>query len=175
MKRDTSKNKSDESDKSNIHVYRLPSWTLHGEFFTTNQNSDDVENSLSKGHHRLVRVASEVDHSKRDALFSKASEMISLRQLRRKYFEDEIFGEPAWDILLILYLNDQIPLSITQVTKRVFYPPTTVLRWLDYLLRNDFVRRESHPHNNRMRMVELTDHGRRRLESYLSETLTLAP
>jgi DNA-binding MarR family transcriptional regulator len=91
------------------------------------------------------------------------------RELRRKLFEPNMFGEPAWEILLALYVTDSVErrLSIAQLTTVTHVPLTTALRWLAHLEDQEFVSRSIAPSDQRIVLIELTDFGRRSMEVYL--------
>jgi DNA-binding MarR family transcriptional regulator len=90
------------------------------------------------------------------------------RGLRHKLFDQRLFGEAAWDILLALYVIDSVErrLSIAQLTTMTQVPLTTALRWLACLEEQDLVSRSTAPGDQRIVLVELTDRGRRVMESY---------
>jgi DNA-binding MarR family transcriptional regulator len=92
------------------------------------------------------------------------------RSLRRKLFEPNLFGEPAWDILLALYVIDHVErrLSIAQLTAVTHVPLTTALRWLAHLEEQDLVSRSIAPSDHRIVLIELTRCGRRAMEAYFS-------
>ena len=106
----------------------------------------------------------------RERLRADAAREQSRRGLRRKLFGPNLFGEPGWDILLALYAIDNVDrrMSIAELTAITHVPLTTSLRWLAYLEEEDFVSRSAAPNDQRMVLVELTDDGRRAMESYLS-------
>jgi hypothetical protein len=58
--------------------------------------------------------------------------IIRARRLRSRYFDEELFADPAWDMLLdLLYAeisNLRVPVSSLRIAAAV--PPTTGLRWL---------------------------------------------
>ena len=106
----------------------------------------------------------------RERLRADAAHERFRRGLRRKLFGPNLFGEPGWDILLALYVIDDVErwMSIAELTSITHVPLTTSLRWLAYLEDQDFVSRSTAPGDQRMVLVELTDDGRRAMESYLS-------
>jgi len=84
-----------------------------------------------------------------------------------------MFGEPGWDILLILYTEENTNrLQVSRLVTASGSPATTGLRWLDYLESQQLVCRQKHPTDRRIELVELTDKGRTALDSYFSETVT---
>lgn len=84
-----------------------------------------------------------------------------------------MFGEPAWDMLLALYILDVSGQRQTTGALMQFSgaPITTARRWLDYLVGNGLVLRSHHPTDQRVMFVGLTDKGRNALDLYYSETV----
>jgi DNA-binding MarR family transcriptional regulator len=111
----------------------------------------------------------------RFALRRRASEILRMRLSRAKHFNPSMFGEPAWDMLLALYVHDDSRFTISRLGRLTGLAKTTVLRWLDYLVDQDLVWRESHPTDSRAVFVELTDTARHSLDTYFSETLKSPP
>lgn len=84
-----------------------------------------------------------------------------------------MFGEPGWDMLLTLYTReDDTRLKVSDLVTVARTPPSTGLRWLNYLESQQYVARRSHPTDRRVDLVELTDKARQALDSYFSETLS---
>lgn len=84
-----------------------------------------------------------------------------------------MFGEPGWDMLLILYTSEHdARLKVSDLVTVARTPASTGLRWLNYLESQQLVARHSHPTDRRVGLVELTDKARRALDSYFSETLS---
>jgi DNA-binding MarR family transcriptional regulator len=94
------------------------------------------------------------------------------RRRRIAIFGNEMFGEAGWDILLLLYTDVETPRhKVGMLANFTGAAPTTVARWLDYLEERAWVKRWPHPTDLRIILVELTDRGRSRLDSYFSNTL----
>ena len=98
---------------------------------------------------------------------------IKSRRLREDVFGENLFGEPAWDMLLALYILDVSGQRQTTGTLMHFSgaPVTTARRWLDYLVENGFAQRAHHPTDQRILFVSLTAKGRGALDLYYSETI----
>jgi DNA-binding MarR family transcriptional regulator len=109
----------------------------------------------------------------RETLSAQAARERFLRSQRRKLFNPHMFGEPAWDILLALCEIDNVErrLSIAQLATITHVPLTTSLRWLSYLEDQDLVSRSIAPHDHRVVLIQLTDEGRRTMQSYFREVL----
>lgn len=102
-------------------------------------------------------------------LIKRARSVFEGRQLRTSYFNRSIFGEPAWDVLLVLYVADASDArqTIGKLAERIGVPPTTVLRWIAYLEKEGLVERQSHPTDRRVVFIRLIEKGRSALENYL--------
>jgi DNA-binding MarR family transcriptional regulator len=59
------------------------------------------------------------------------------------------------------------PVNIATLVSMVDVPQTTALRWLQYLEKERFVRREPDPDDRRQVSVRLLNHGFARIEAYL--------
>jgi DNA-binding MarR family transcriptional regulator len=107
-------------------------------------------------------------------LLERAKKLFADRRRRARFFDASMFGEPAWDILLALYINEQegSRQTISRLTEYIGSPSTTILRWLYALEERGLIARESHPNDLRKIFVEITDRGRDALDSYFFETLS---
>jgi DNA-binding MarR family transcriptional regulator len=111
----------------------------------------------------------------RQELVRRARQIVLARRKRIKLFGRSMFREPAWEMLLALYLAATGPrLTIGRLTAAAGAPMTTALRWIEYLEGQKLVTRESHPTDRRAVFVELSEKGRALMELYLYETLTIA-
>lgn len=136
----------------------------------TSRDRDDVVRLLS-----LLLGQDEVEERRRDvSLVRLAESILSDRRRRSEIFNPAMFGEPAWELLLTLFVMDrQGPrLTIGALAQAAGAKLTTALRWLEYLEDQDFVRREPHPNDMRTAFIELTDKAREALRLYLSGTST---
>jgi len=82
-----------------------------------------------------------------------------------------IFSDPAWDILLDLYIR-QCEGKHTSVTSSCIasrVPPTTALRYHSLMEKNGWIVRIKDESDKRIRFVRLTGDGERRLTSYFDE------
>lgn len=105
-----------------------------------------------------------------DPLLATVRKHVLERQLRNDYFNPSIFGEPAWDILLVLYISDHTGRrqTVRRLAHRVNTPLTTAIRWIDYLAKEHLVQKEPRPNYRRMMYVTLLDKGRGLLDDYFS-------
>ena len=120
--------------------------------------------------HEMPRRSS-AEPSPRDELIARARAVLRTRRLRARHFNRVMFAEPAWDILLLLYLADSSEgrQTIGQLAELVETPLTTVLRWVAYLEKEHLVERKDHPTDRRIVFIRLTDKGRNALDAFLDE------
>jgi DNA-binding MarR family transcriptional regulator len=106
-------------------------------------------------------------------LHNRAREILDNRKRRYEIFGRAMFSEPAWEMLLMLYvLEGESRQSISRLGEIADISKSTALRWIDYLDAHGLVARESHPTDKRAAFVDLTGKGRSAIELYLRETLT---
>lgn len=91
------------------------------------------------------------------------------RRRRNASFAPAIFAEPAWDMLLDLYVqqHQKRSVSIHSLCIAAAVPPTTALRWIGRLVDAGLMKREPSLQDNRVVYVALTDEGRSAMEKYL--------
>lgn len=106
--------------------------------------------------------------------------MYTARRDRDSFFDNDLFGEPAWDILLDLYIahSEDRPISVSSAGIAACAPPTTGLRWVAALVERGLVERRQDEKDRRVTYVMLTDQGvlamERFLDRYLANPLTRA-
>src|SRR5690348_7283374 len=76
-----------------------------------------------------------------DALLQRAKDIFHLRRVRTQRFGRAMFGEPAWDMLLSLYIGERqgCPQTITQLTGFSDVTLKVALRWVDHLFTEGLV------------------------------------
>lgn len=84
-----------------------------------------------------------------------------------------LFADPAWDILLDVYLhaalNKRVSITSACIASRV--PPTTALRWINTLCQDGWTARIDDSVDKRRAFIELTAMGRSRLDAYFDQIL----
>jgi hypothetical protein len=104
-----------------------------------------------------------------------ARQAYALRRRRDDIFgRPGLFGEPAWDILLDLYIAhcEGKPVSVSSACIGSAAPPTTGLRWLGVLAHEGLIVRENDSADNRRVMVRLSDAGIAAMENFLNAART---
>jgi DNA-binding MarR family transcriptional regulator len=96
---------------------------------------------------------------------------IAARAGRGRFFNPRLFADPAWDMLLELYVASlaQRRLQVSRLVERSGVPMTTALRWINALEREGLVKREPDVHDSRLVLLSLTDKGRRAMDDYFAE------
>jgi len=104
----------------------------------------------------------------RAQLARRAANALKARQLRTSIFRQPIFGEPAWDMLVALYLADieQRPVTASGLADWAQCPKTTALRWQHVLEDRQFISRTANPLDARMHLISLTQLGREALDEF---------
>lgn len=105
----------------------------------------------------------------RDDLVLRARVILNSRRQRTRYFNRAMFGEPGWDVLLVLYVTERADgrQPIGRLAEWIQTPLSTVVRWVDYLVKERLVAREPHPTDKRIIFIRLRQKGRELLERYL--------
>ncbi|MCL6740757.1 winged helix DNA-binding protein [Sphingomonas sp. RB56-2] len=84
-------------------------------------------------------------------------QVIRARRLRARFFDEELFADPAWDMLLDLLQAEiaqhRVPVSSLCIAAAV--PATTALRWIKAMTHVGLFRRRADPHDGRRVFVEL--------------------
>lgn len=107
-----------------------------------------------------------------EVLLHHARRILAGRRRRSEYFGRAMFGEPAWEMLLLLYIGlGSIRMSAGGLAHAAGYSKATTMRWVGYLEKQKLVQRELHPTDQRTFFVTLTEKGINLLELYLSDTL----
>lgn len=111
--------------------------------------------------------------SDRATLCALARTSLRARRLRNRYLPRLLFGEPAWEMLLALYLSSfgEARQTISRLSRSSGAPPTTAQRWINYIIRAGFASRSVNPTDKRVTFIDLTDKGREAIEAYLSELI----
>ena len=97
--------------------------------------------------------------------------VIRARRLRARYFSEELFADPAWDMLLDLLQAEiahlRVPVSSLCIAAAV--PATTALRWLKTMVSNGLFVRRADPHDGRRVFVELAPETSIALRRYFAD------
>ena len=91
------------------------------------------------------------------------------RDERDRVFGADLFFDPAWNMLLDLYVNERrgsvVSVSSLCIAARV--PSTTALRWLTMLEKRGLIGRRADDYDRRRSFLFLTEDGRSKIEATL--------
>lgn len=109
--------------------------------------------------------------SEQSDLVTIAVAWVHARNARDKAFGPGLFCDPAWNMLLDLYIQaaKARPVSVTSLTIAAGTPTTTALRWITLLEDRGLIARAPDPADRRRSFVQLTSFGVGRVEEALSE------
>lgn len=110
-------------------------------------------------------------------LLQMAKAIYAMRRKRSAYLGEEIFGEPAWDMLLDLFIAhvEGRRISITSCTIASAAPTSTGLRYIRSLEKAGLVVRRSAKEDRRRSFVSLTQEGASTLVKILRESIDRFP
>lgn len=97
--------------------------------------------------------------------------VIRARRLRSRYFAEELFADPAWDMLLDLLQAEiaQLRVPVSSLCIAAAVPATTALRWLKTMVDHGLFVRRADPHDGRRVFVELAPDASAGLRRYFAE------
>lgn len=111
------------------------------------------------------------------AMHARLTGILQLRRRRREIFGNAAFGEPAWDILLQLY-DAQLQgrrECVTSLCTASGVPPTTGLRWIQFLEDRGWIQRRGDLCDHRRSCVSLTHKGVEAMECFFTQPELVEP
>ena len=106
----------------------------------------------------------------RGSAASLAGQFLRLRRQRDKIFGPGIFADPAWDMLLDLFLAQEKnlkPISISSLCIAAAVPSTTALRWIETLVQQGLVSKQADPRDKRRTFISLTEAAWKKMQDLL--------
>lgn len=136
--------------------------------------AQDLQSTLNTGDqpHRDYRSSQNADQPPPLPNYAEIAERTYRNRRRRAeiFADDTLFGEPAWDILLDLFVaaekGKRVAVSSACIGAGV--PNTTALRWLNVLETRGLVEREDDNRDARRSFVRLTTRGHTLMREYFS-------
>jgi hypothetical protein len=100
----------------------------------------------------------------------RADRLYAERRRRDAHFPPALFGEPAWDLLLAMFIAREKghAMILCRAYKAAGVSDTTGRRLLDRMEEEGLISRRRAPRSRKMRIVELTDRAVELLVDYLS-------
>lgn len=102
---------------------------------------------------------------------AEAGKLLKVRRRRERLLGSQLFGDPAWDILLDLFIQrlDGRAATVTSACIGSGAPQTTALRYLTSLIEHGIVVRRASLDDRRVQYVELSAVGFERMIGILNE------
>jgi hypothetical protein len=97
-------------------------------------------------------------------------QVIANRQVRARFFDAELFGDPAWDMLLDLTAarGEGAQVSVTSLCIAAGVPATTALRWLTQMVEAGLFVRVPDPADKRRAFIALSDRSLTAMAGYFA-------
>ncbi len=97
--------------------------------------------------------------------------VIRARRLRSRFFSEELFADPAWDMLLDLLQAEiaQLRVPVSSLCIAAAVPATTALRWIKTMTEQGLFVRRADPHDGRRVFVELAPSASDAMRRYFAE------
>lgn len=101
-------------------------------------------------------------------------QIIANRQARARFFDAELFGDPAWDMLLDLTAAhaEGARVSVTSLCIAAGVPATTALRWLTQMVESGIFVRVPDPADRRRAFIGLSDKAVAAMSGYFASLRT---
>ncbi len=115
------------------------------------------------------RVPDQQGERGRSSSLDMAQTLIDQRRMRRRFLPDDLFHEPAWDMLLALYLawHANKVMNVKTLVSAADAPVTTSQRWIDHLAKLGLATRVVDPTDRRRIEVTLSHTGLEAIDGYL--------
>ncbi|RIV85267.1 MarR family transcriptional regulator [Aurantiacibacter xanthus] len=97
--------------------------------------------------------------------------IIQQRQLRARFFDGDLFADPAWDMLLDLTAAraEHVRVSVTSLCIASGVPPTTALRWISQMTEAGLLERIEDETDRRRAFIQLTEKSSDAMARYFHE------
>ncbi|MGV3511249.1 MAG: hypothetical protein ACO1OX_04505 [Novosphingobium sp.] len=128
-------------------------------------NSQSVADEPRSGGHEISQ----------DQVLQYAKEICAFRRKRGNWLPQDLFGEPAWDILLELFIMRMQGQSARVKTACIAsgVPATTALRWINLLERKGLVSSYADTVDHRVRWICLNDEPYQKLFQMLADQIAV--
>lgn len=97
--------------------------------------------------------------------------IVRQRQLRARFFDGDLFGDPAWDMLLDLTAAraEHARVSVTSLCIASGVPPTTALRWIGQMIDAGLLERVEDETDRRRAFITLTEKASDAMARYFAD------
>ena len=142
---------------------------LAGEWISAHPEAWGSEHLLSVFPSAAEPIETSADVMNPEALLARAQYILRVRRSRERLIGRAIIGEPAFDLLLCLYVRSgQRETSLTSLAKPAGIPYSSAMRWISYLVDKGLVVRSESESDRRATSVHLTPAGRAVMDELLA-------
>jgi DNA-binding MarR family transcriptional regulator len=147
------------------------------------ESDEEVSQAIRALYERFAQLETKVEHLggeprtpplSDDKLAAIATSFYRSRQLRSALFQSELLGEPAWDMLLDLFIHKvqgrRVP--TTSLCLAANTPVATGLRWIAALEREKLVHRSTSAADGRSKLIEMTPNGFQLMRRFIAHTVS---
>ena len=155
--------------------------TAHRKEFDT-ERLLELSDQVSRIATTLARLSTDPECSSADAQTDEAvadwenlgravTAVIQARRLRAHYFDEELFADPAWDMMLDLFRAElcQRRIATSSLCVAAAVPATTALRWIKAMTEKGLFVRHDDPFDGRRVYIELSPEVSEALRRYFAK------
>ena len=109
-----------------------------------------------------------------DKLATIASSIHGSRRMRADYFNGSLLTDPAWDMLLHLFIQTMRGrrVSVSSLCVAASVPHTTALRWLEALREERLLQRSKEDQDRDLECVEITPKAVQQMRRFIEDSVT---
>jgi hypothetical protein len=117
------------------------------------------------------------DHEPSPVTSREVREVIRARRLREQFFDRGLFEDPAWDMLLDLFVADleRTRVSVSSLCIAAAVAPTTALRWIAKMTEAGVFERQADPFDKRRAFIALSPGARDGMRDYFAAMKRAGP
>ena len=135
---------------------------------------EDFERAALAGTEQTADLQPALNEARQRARYAQLMTIrqgLMARQQRGRFFNSNLFADPAWDMLLELYAAalTQRKLTVSRLAERSCVPMTTALRWISALEKEGLIERSNDRLDGRRVFLTLTDKGERAMSDYFDD------
>lgn len=94
----------------------------------------------------------------------------SAREGIGQFFDAELFADPAFDMLLFVFLEEEAgrPVETSACYRASGVPRTTAVRWINMMVSSGMFESAPHPTDRRLALLSLSENARARVRQWLT-------
>ncbi|MEG3124141.1 hypothetical protein [Sphingomonas sp. GB1N7] len=106
-------------------------------------------------------------------LVARARNIMASRKARRKFFPADLFHEPAWEMLMALFIiyEGEHTMNVKALVSCSDAPATTSQRWIDHLHKSGLIDRVTDTIDRRRIDISLSERGHDAMVRYLKDVI----